>query len=91
MEFLDFSAISFGSGFDMGIVCAKLNNVIGAGIWFDTFTVQNTKWLWLVKNIVAALNIGRELCGTFGLYPGYVAGMFKHVEEIHFMFFVMTI
>ena len=43
MEFMDFYAISFGSDFDMGLLCTKLNNVVGTGIWFGTFTVQNTK------------------------------------------------
>ena len=84
MEFLDFSAISCGSNFDIGFVCTKLNTVVGAGMRFETFTVQNTKWFWLLKCIVAAMNSDRVLCGAFGLYPGYVAGILKHVAEVHF-------
>ena len=84
MEFPDFSAIFFGSEFDMRLVCTKLNNIVRAGIWFSTVTVQNTKWMWVVKNMVAAMNSDLMLCGAFGLYPGYVAGILKHVEEIHF-------
>ena len=44
MEFLDFSAISFGSDSDMGLVCKNLNSIFRAGVSFDTFTVQNKKW-----------------------------------------------
>ena len=83
MDFLEFSAIPIGTELDMGLVCSILTD-IGAGSWFDAFTVQNTMWLSLVKNIVVSMNSDRVLCGVFGLYPSYVAGILKHVEEINF-------
>jgi hypothetical protein len=83
MEYLNFSSISFGSEFEMRLVFTKLNNNIRAGTWFDSFTVQNTKWFSLVKNIVAALNSDRVMCGVFGLYPSNVGGILKRVEEIN--------
>jgi len=61
-----------------------LNNIVGYDIWHDTFPVQNTKWLWLVNNIVTALNNDKVLCGCFGLYPSYVSGTLNSVKEIHF-------
>ena len=61
----------------MGLVCKKMNDIIGAGTWFNSFTVQNTKWLWLVRIIVAAMNSDRVLCCVFGLYPGSAAGILK--------------
>jgi len=57
---------------------------VGNGIWYDTFQVQNTEWLWLVNNIVTALNSDKVLWGCFGLYPSYVAGILNSVKEIHF-------
>ena len=37
-----------------------------------------------MKNNAVAMNSDQVLCGAFGLYPGYVAGILKHVEEINF-------
>jgi hypothetical protein len=41
-------------------------------------------WLSLVNSIVVAMNSDRVLCGVFRLYPSFVAGILKHVEEINF-------
>ena len=84
MEFLDFSAISCCWNFDIGFVCTKLNTVVGAGMRFDTVTMLSTNWFWLLKYIVEAMNSDRVLCGAFGSYHGYVAGILKHVAEVHF-------
>jgi hypothetical protein len=53
-------------------------------IWHDTFNIQNAKWLWFVNDIVAVINNDESLCGCFGLYPNYVAGILNSVEEINF-------
>ena len=63
-------------------LCEDLN-IVGQGIWYDTFQVQNTEWLWLVNNIVTTMN-SDKVCGCFGLYPSYVAGILNSVKEIHF-------
>ena len=68
----------------MGLVCTRLTDIIGAGSWFDSFTVQNTMWLSFVKKILMTMNSDRVLCRVFGLYPSYVAGILKHMEEINF-------
>ena len=68
----------------MGLMCTRQTDIIGAGSWFDSFTVQNTIWLSLVKKILVTMNSDRVLCGVFGLYPSYLAGILKHVEEINF-------
>jgi hypothetical protein len=52
--------------------------------WYDTFQFQNTKWLWLVNDVVTTLNSDNVLCGTFGLYPSYVAGILNYVKEINY-------
>ena len=48
------------------------------------FEIQNTKWLWLVNNIVTTMNGNKVLCGSFGVYPSYVAGILNSVKRIHF-------
>jgi hypothetical protein len=45
MEFMYFCDISFGPGFDIGLQYTKLNNIVGAAIWFDTYKMYNTKCL----------------------------------------------
>jgi hypothetical protein len=52
--------------------------------------VQHTTWLSLVRNIITTMNSDSLLCGSFELYHSYVAGI-DVVEEIHFMFSVMTL
>jgi hypothetical protein len=84
MDFLDYSAINFGSQFDMGLVCEKLTDITGAGSWFDSFTVKNTTWLSFVRRIITTMNSDSVLCGVFRLYPSYVTGILEVVEEIHF-------
>ena len=38
----------------------------------------------LVSDIVATINSAKIVCGSFGLYPSYVAGILNSVEKIHF-------
>ncbi len=84
MDFMNFSTMPFGTGFDMGHVCTRLNELIGVGSWFDSFTVQNTMWLPVVEKIRMYLNSVRPIAACVGLYPSYVAGILKHVVEINF-------
>ena len=84
MDFLDFDDVSFLRNSSIGRLCVNLNNIIGQGIWYDTFEVQNTECLWLVNDIVTNVNSDNMLCGSFGLYPSYVAGNLNSVKEIHF-------
>ena len=49
MDFINFSTMPFGTGFDMGHVFTRLNELIGVGSWFDSLTVQNTMWLSVVE------------------------------------------
>jgi hypothetical protein len=84
MDFLDFSDVSFPQTSSIGHLFENLNTIIGQGIWYDTSQVQNTKWLWLVTDLVTTLNNDNVLCGTFGLYPSYFAGIINSVEEINF-------
>jgi len=58
-----------------------MNNIVGQGLWYDTFQVQKTKWLWLVNDIVKTTNSDEMLRGSFGLYPSYVAGNLNSVNE----------
>ncbi len=84
MDFINFSTIPFGTGLDMDHVCTRLNELIGVGSWFDSFTVQNTMWLPVVKKILMNLNSERTACVCVGLYPAYVAGILKQAVEINF-------
>jgi hypothetical protein len=65
-------------------LCEELNTTVGQGIWYDTFQVQNTKWLWLVNDIVTTMNNDSMLCGCFGLFPNYLAAIFNSIKEINF-------
>jgi len=31
----------------IGQICKDLNEIVGQGIYYDRFEIQNTKWLWL--------------------------------------------
>jgi len=83
MDFLEFANVSFRPNADTGYLCEELNNILRESIWYDTFKIQNTKWLWLV-NDVAAINSNKVLCGSFGLYPSFVAGILNSVKGINF-------
>jgi hypothetical protein len=84
MDFLDFRDVSFRANTNIGRLCEDLNAVLGEGIWYDRAEVRNSKWLWLVNNIVAAMNKNNILCGSFGLYPSFVVGILNSVNKIHF-------
>jgi hypothetical protein len=84
MDFLDFRDVSFRANTNIGRLCEDLNNIISEGIWHDRYNVRNTEWLWLVNNIVAAMNSDKILCGSFGIYPSFVAGILNSVNKIHF-------
>jgi hypothetical protein len=84
MDFLDYSEVVFGSGVDMEQLSKTLDHIIDFSIWYDIFTVQNSKWLWFVKDIITNINKDKALCGVFCLYPTYVAGILSRVEEINF-------
>jgi hypothetical protein len=79
MDLLNISSVAFGYGVDMNRLSNDLNQLVGVGIWHDTYTVQNTKWLWLVSDIS-----DKVLCAVAGMYPGYVAGILNQVTEINF-------
>jgi hypothetical protein len=89
MEFLEFEELSFHPDANVGHLCNNVNNTIVIGNWYDTYQVQNTKWLWLVNNVVAVLNSYNMHCGCIGQYASYVAGILNLVKEINFCFFVI--
>jgi len=76
--------VSFLRYLSHGKLCKELNTTVGQGIWYDTFQVQSTKWLWLVNNIVTTLNSDNVPGVTSGRYPSYVAGILNSVKEIDF-------
>jgi len=58
MDFLNFTDVSFNPKESVGQLCEDLNNIIGEGIWYDTFHVENTKWLEFVRDIITDMNNG---------------------------------
>jgi len=84
MECEELQNISFSTNSSIEHLCKDLNEIVGQGIYYDMFQIQNTKWLWFVNDIVSALNNDNVLYGSFGFYPSYVAGILQSVEEIHF-------
>jgi len=87
MDFLNFRLVSCLPNSSIGRLCENLNNIVGQCVSYDKFQVQNTKWLWLVNDIVTTMNIDKVLCGSFGLYPSHAAGILNSVKEIHFYVF----
>jgi len=84
MEFLDFEEVSFRPDANIGHLCENLKSIVGEGFGYDTFDVQNTKWLWLVNNVFTALNGDNMHCACFGQYASFVAGILNSVKEINF-------
>jgi hypothetical protein len=83
MDFLELADVSFRPNANIGHLCQELYYILGVSIWYDTLKIQNTKWLWLV-NYVAAMNGNKVLCGSFGLYPSFVAGILNSVKAMNF-------
>ena len=84
MDCLLCKCASFTPHSSIGQFCEDLNKIAGYGIYYETFEIRNTKWLWLVNNIVTIMNGNKVLCGSFGVYPSYVAGILNSVKKIHF-------
>ena len=61
-----------------------MKTLIGQGIYYDEYKIRNTKWFWLVNDIVTAMNSDKMLCGVFGIYPCYVAGILNSVNAVNF-------
>jgi len=77
-----YECASFSPHSRIGQLCEDLKKVAGYGIYYDTFEIPNTKRLWLVKNITI-MNCNKVLCGLFGVYPSYVAGILNSIKEIN--------
>jgi len=75
--------VSFHPIASIGRLCENLCTIVGLGVWYDKFRVQNRKWLLLVNDIVSVLNNNNVLCVSFRLYPCYVPGILHSVKEIH--------
>jgi hypothetical protein len=84
MDFLDFRNVSYLQICSIGRLCEDLNNIVGQGVWCETFQIQSTKWLWFVNDIVTTVNTDKVSCGSFALYPSYAAGILNSVKQIHF-------
>jgi hypothetical protein len=69
MESLNYYTISLETNFNMGVVCTRLNYIIGTGPCFFSFAVQNAMFLSLVGKIVTTMDNDVVFCGAFGLYP----------------------
>jgi len=71
MDCLLYECASFTPDSSIEQVCEDLNKIVGYGIYYDIFEIQNTKWLWLVNNVVTIMNSNKVLCGSFGVYTSY--------------------
>jgi hypothetical protein len=76
MDFIDFADVFFSfANTDIGDLCKELNSIVGLSVWYDTFQIKNSEWLWLVSDIVATINSDNIICCSFGLYVSYAAGI----------------
>jgi hypothetical protein len=57
MDFLDFSDVLFLPNSSIGELYEDLNTIVEQDICYDTFQFENTKWLWLVNDIVTTLTV----------------------------------
>jgi len=81
MDFLHFDSVSFQPYTNIGGLCEDFIEIVGQGIYYDTFKIRNTKWLWFVNDIVAVMNNDNILRGCFGLFPSYVVGILVSVRH----------
>lgn len=84
MDLVDFCSTSFDSGVDIKHLCKYLNQLVGVDIKYDTFTIRNTRWLWLVTDNTLAVNSDRVRTGVVRMYAGFVSSFLNQVEEINF-------
>ena len=84
MEWLNFDQVCFLPNASIGQLCEDLNEIIGLGTYYDVFKIQNTRPLWSVNNMVTAINNDKAICGCFGLYPSFVAGILNSTNQILF-------
>jgi len=45
MDCLEFANVPFHPNASIEHLCEDLCTLVGLGIWYDTFKIQNTKWL----------------------------------------------
>jgi len=83
MDWLRFEGISVLPNSSIGQLCEDLNEIVGQGIYYNRFEIQNTKWLWFVSNMITAMNNDKTLCGCFVMYPRFVAGILNSARRIH--------
>jgi hypothetical protein len=74
MDFLEFLNVSYLPNCSIGRLCEDLNNNVGQGVWYDTFQVQNTKWLRFVNYIITTVN-SDSVVRLIWSAPSYVAGI----------------
>jgi hypothetical protein len=83
-DFFLLNDISLPPKSGIGHLCEDLNSIVGQGLWYDEYNVQNTQCLQLDSDIIMAMNSNALLCGCFGIFPSYTAGLLKSVKCIHF-------
>jgi len=64
MDCLEFPNIPFHPSASIEHLCEDLCTLVGLGIWYDAFKIQNTKSLWFVNDIISALNNDNVLCSV---------------------------
>jgi len=63
----------------IGELCEDLNEIVGKGIYYDRFEIQNTKWQYGYSH-----KIDKTLCACFGIYPSLVAGILNSARRINY-------
>jgi len=84
MDFLNFRDVWILPTCSIGRLYEDLINIVGQGFWYDTFKVQNIKWIWFVNDIVMTMNSDKVMCGSLAVYLSYAAPILNSVKEIHF-------
>jgi hypothetical protein len=69
MDLLQFGSVKFQPDINIGLLCKKFNKIVGNVIWYDTFAT--------------VINKDNILCGYFGIFPKFVAGILDSVKDIN--------
>jgi len=85
MDFLNFTDVSFNTKGSVGQLCEELNNIVGQGISYDTYHVQNTKWLQFVHDIITDMNNDKVHVWLVWTVPQLCSWYSKHRKRNSFL------
>ena len=90
MDFRAFSGIPFGTDFDMRFLYTIPTDIIGAGSWWDSFTLQNTMSLSFLKNVLVTMKCDRLFLDSLYYIQTMSLAYWNMFKKLNYMFFLMS-